>query len=51
MIPRACLEFPRMSDGYTSFKAQEKKPWGDLSSPIYCDPFTDENLMRLNGKE
>jgi hypothetical protein len=51
MIPRSCLEFPRLSDGYNDFKAKEKRPWGDKSTPVYCDPFLDENLMRLNGEK
>ena len=49
MVPRACIEFPRMSDGYTSFKSHQERPWGGTSAPIYCDPFLDENLMRLNS--
>ena len=51
MIPRTCIEFPRMSDGYKSFKSQEKRPWGDVRTPVYCDPFIDENLIRLSGQE
>lgn len=47
MLPRLSAEFPRTSAGYVNKKQDQKKPWGDISEPVYMDPFNDENLMRL----
>jgi hypothetical protein len=47
MLPRICMEYPKISNSYTSKMAA--KPWGSKSDPIFTDPYMDENIMRLNN--
>ena len=43
LLSRGSSEFPRFSKSYRSKQGIENKPWGDKSSPVYMDPFLDEN--------
>lgn len=46
LLPRMVAEFPRISDDYKSKFGP--KPWGEISNPIYTDPFLDEMQLRLS---
>jgi len=53
-VPRISQEFPRISQLYKSKHQKDEKnlinqkPWGNLRSPVYIEPFLDENQLRLS---
>ena len=47
VLPRQTEEFPRLAQNYLE-KKRINKPWGDLSEPVYLNPFLDENLVQLS---
>ena len=49
MLPRICMEYPKVSSEYTSKKRAEKRPWGKKSEPVYVDPYMDTNLLSLSS--
>ena len=51
MLQRGCQEFPRLSCSYQNKSYKNKKPWGDVSDPVYTSYLNDENLMSCDQEK